>query len=432
MPISKMHVGIVHYAAPPGVGGVELTMYHHARLLTSLGHQVTIVAGQGEPVQPGVTFRQEPLATSRGELITELNAQLNAGLIPANFEALVSQIQTALPNHLRGCDVVIGHNLFTLHKNLALTTAVYRLTQAGHQGPPWVAWHHDFAWLRPQYQADLHPGEPWELLRYPWPGVRHVTVSQAQQADLAKLYHLPLEAIHVVSPGVEPLEFFRSEETVIELVQQWHLLDADCIFLLPARLTRRKNIELALHWLAAVRAESSWDARLIITGPPGPHNPANAAYLSSLLVTRKELGLEQAVHFVYAARGEGERLLLSDAALANLYQIADAMFFPSKQEGFGIPILEAGLVRLPIFATDLPPFRESAGPEATLFPLQAQPDQVARTIIKTLQTDRAFQLRRRVLANFTWQRIVTDRIVPLLREAIAGATAQPDTVTGGI
>ena len=267
-----MHVGIVHYAALPVVGGVELTIYHHARVLTTLGHQVTVVAGQGEAVQPGVTFRSEPLAGSRGELIGKLNSQLAAGNIPANFKTLVSQTRTALLNHLSHCDVVIGHNLFTLHKNLALTKAVYQLTQT-NQGPPWIAWHHDFAWLRPQYMSDLHPGDPWELLRRPWPGVSHVTVSQAQQADLARLYNLPLEAISVVPPGVEALDFWRTEGIVAELARHWQLLDADCIFLLPARITRRKNIELGLHWLAAVRAESGWDARLIVTGPPGPHKP---------------------------------------------------------------------------------------------------------------------------------------------------------------
>jgi len=42
-----MHVGIVHYAAPPVVGGVELTIYHHTRVLLAEGHQVTVVAGRG-------------------------------------------------------------------------------------------------------------------------------------------------------------------------------------------------------------------------------------------------------------------------------------------------------------------------------------------------------------------------------------------------
>lgn len=413
-----MHVGIVHYAAPPVVGGVELTIFHHARILTEMGHQVTIVAGRGDAVQPGVAYIDEPLAGSRGEMIGSVVKMLAVGKIPANFEELVSQTQAAMLQHLNHCDVVIGHNFFTLHKNQVLTTAVYRLSQS-KQGPPWIAWHHDFAWLRPQYQGELFPNEPWELLKRPWPGICHVTVSHAQQADLARLYDIPVEEITVVPPGVEPIEFYRCPEKVIQLIRQWNLLQAECVFLLPARVTRRKNLELGLHWLAAVREKTGWDARLIITGPPGPHNSANAAYLDSLLAMRATLELDEAVHFVYQAKGPNTQLLLDDDELASLYQVADAMFFPSRQEGFGIPILEAGLARLPIFATDLLPFRESAGHHATLFPIDTSPEKVAVTIKTSLKDNRAFQLRRRMLTSFTWQGIVQNKILPLLTKVIA-------------
>lgn len=414
-----MQIGILHYAAPPTVGGVELTIFHHARILTALGHQVTVVAGQGDAFLPQVTYKAEPLAGSRSEAIIAAGRSLAKGHHPANFESLISQTKTALLTHLGHCDVVIGHNLFTLHKNLILTTAVYRLIQTG-EGPPWVAWHHDFAWLRPQYQPELHPGEPWELLRRPWPGVCHVTVSEAQQADLARLYGLPLEAITVISPGIEPTDFYRSSPIVKQLLQKWNLLEADCVFLLPARITRRKNIELGLRWLAAIRDCSGWDARLVVTGPPGPHNPTNAAYLEQLLGLSRELQLEEAVHFAYqASENSDQPLLLTDGEVAEFYQLADALLFPSRQEGFGIPILEAALVRLPIFATDLPPFRESAGPWATLFAAETPPPEVAQVIVEKLETDQAFQLRQHTLTRYTWQSIVETKMLPLLAQVIS-------------
>lgn len=416
-----MHVGIIHYAAPPVVGGVELTIFHHARTLTALGHQVTVVAGHGDAVQPGVTFIREPLAGSRGEPITAVTKELVSGRIPANFDALVQQTVAVLLAHFATCDVIIGHNFFTLHKNQVLTSAVHQLVQ-NRQGPPWVAWHHDFAWLRPQYQPELHPGEPWELLRRPWPGLRHVTVSQAQRTELAQLYNLPAADITVISPGVEPLDFYRSLPKISQLVDRWQLLEADCVFLLPARITRRKNIELGLRWLAAIRQVSGWDTRLVITGPPGPHNPTNAAYLAQLQALQTELNLQAAVHFVYAAGESNAPLLLDDAELANLFQIADALLFPSKQEGFGIPVLEAGLARLPIFATDLPPFHESTGPYATLFKLDMPPQAVAKTIMGSLKGNPAFQLRRRVLNNFTWTGIAKNTILPLLEQVITGTS----------
>jgi glycosyltransferase involved in cell wall biosynthesis len=414
-----VHVGIVHYAAPPLVGGVELTIFHHTRVLLALGHRVTVVAGRGEAFTPGVIYQAESLAGSTAVEILEAGRALARGELPSNFESLVARTQAALLEHLQLCDVVIGHNLFTLHKNLILTTAVYRLTQAS-AGPPWVAWHHDFAWLRPQYQPELHPGDPWELLRRPWPGVRHVTVSEAQRADLARLYGLPAAEITVVPPGVEPVEFYRCSAKVARLAAAWDLWQADCLFLLPARITRRKNIELGLRWLAAVREQSGWDARLIVTGPPGPHNPTNAAYLEQLLALRHELGLDDAAHFVYQAQGsDAATLLLTDEEIASFYQIADALIFSSRQEGFGIPILEAGLVRLPIFATDLLPFRESAGQQAHLFTPDTPPPQVARIIVETLARDRAFQLRRRILARYTWRGLVETSMLPLLTSVVA-------------
>lgn len=411
-----MHVGMIHYAAPPVVGGVELTIYHHARVLTNLGHRVTIVAGQGAAVQPGVIFHADPLVGSRGTLIDPVNAALTAGVIPENFEPLVQQTQTALLDYFGGCDVVIGHNFFTLHKNLVLTSAVYRLSQK-RSGPPWVAWHHDFAWLRPQYQPELHPGEPWDLLRRSWPGVFQVTVSEAQHLNLVQLTNLPPDEISVISPGVEPLAFYRSLTTIRQLVDRWNLLEADCVFLLPARITRRKNIELGLHWLAAVRRLSGWDARLVVTGPPGPHNPTNVAYLASLETLQKELQLDDAVHFVHTAGYTKAPLLLSEEELADLYQIADAMIFPSKQEGFSIPILEAEPARLPIFATDQPSFRKVPGSRAILFSVETSPDRVGCKIIEFLQADDAFQLRRRVLAKYTWLGITKNQILPLLQKA---------------
>ena len=404
-----MRIGMVHYAGPPFVGGVELTIFHHARILLALGHEVVVVAGRGEACLPGMVFHHVPQVGSRGARIEALNAALARGDIPDDFEPLVAEIREALRTTLHGCDVVIGHNFFTLHKNLALTTAVYRMVLAG-EGPPWIAWHHDFAWLRPQYLPELHPGEPWELLRRPWPGVRHVTVSAAQRTDLARLYGVDEARIAVVPPGVEPSTLWRLPPRIATLVEQWGLWRADVVFLLPARITRRKQIERALEWLAALRAHTGEDARLIVTGPPGPHNPANQAYFQELLALRARLGITEAAHFAYEAGVEP-----TDEEVAALYQVADALMFTSKQEGFGIPVLEAGLLRLPIFATDLPPFHESVAPDACLFAPETPPEQVAAEIAEALRNDRALRLRKRMLREFTWRRIVEDRLLPLVQ-----------------
>ncbi len=401
-----MNIGILHYAAPPGVGGVEQTIYYHARELTRAGHHVRVLAGVGEPFDPQVELVLAPEFGSTGPEVLAVKKELDRGEVTETFHSLRRRCLERLREALAGVETLIVHNVLTLHKNLPLTAALYELSGAGH--PLLVGWHHDLAWEDPRYGQDLFAGYPWDLLRRPWPGVRHVTVSLPQRDRLAALYGLDPREIAVVPPGVDAARFFRWTETTRGLVGKLGLLEAGLLLLLPARLTRRKNVEMALRVLAELRHDGS-DARLVVTGPPGPHNPANQAYLESLLALRRELGLEQAAHLLYELG-----ITPDDESMADLYSLADALLFPSAQEGFGIPVLEAGLARLPAFCSDIPALRETGRSEASFFSLQDDPAHVARLIRDRLGNDPAHGLFRRVLEEYQWERIVRRQILPLL------------------
>ena len=58
-------MALLHYAAPPVVGGVESVLGHHARLMADAGHQVRVVAGRGEQMDARIPFVHLPLADSR-------------------------------------------------------------------------------------------------------------------------------------------------------------------------------------------------------------------------------------------------------------------------------------------------------------------------------------------------------------------------------
>jgi glycosyltransferase involved in cell wall biosynthesis len=308
--------------------------------------------------------------------------------------------------------VCIVHNAITLHKNLPLTAALRLLADEG--ATHFIAWCHDFAWQDALYTPDLHPGQPWDLLRTPWPGVRYVVVSAHQRERLAALLGLPKDQIEVVNPGVD-LDFLKLEPTTRSLLEKLDLLAADPLMLLPARITRRKNIEFAVRVTAALTRHKP-QATLVITGPPGPHNPSNVAYLEALQALREELSVTARVHFLYE-QGDGDQPLhVSDAMMADLYHLADLLLFPSHREGFGIPVLEAGLVRLPVFAAHIPSVQESAGDLAHLFDPEGDPTAAAEAIAAYLASNRAYQLRRRVLGQFTWQAILECHLLPLVQE----------------
>jgi hypothetical protein len=72
-------VGLLHYTAPPVVGGVEQVLGEHARLLAEAGHAVQIVAGRGGEPDPRIEFLRVPRADTRHPEIVRLQSYLAEG-----------------------------------------------------------------------------------------------------------------------------------------------------------------------------------------------------------------------------------------------------------------------------------------------------------------------------------------------------------------
>ncbi len=90
----------------------------------------------------------------------------------------------------------------------------------------------------------------------------------------------------------------------------------------------------------------------------------------------------------------------------------------SKEEGFGIPILEAGLSRLPIFCSDIAPLRALAENYATLFSLKDSPQDIAAKMIEKLKSDPYYSFRAKVKREYTWEAIYTHKIAPLIKDVL--------------
>jgi glycosyltransferase involved in cell wall biosynthesis len=271
-------------------------------------------------------------------------------------------------------------------------------------------WHHDLAWTTERYRNQLHQGYPWNLLSHDWPGVTQVVVSRHRQTELAALFGISKERIHVVPNGIDANQFFKLDEFTINLVIQHQLLQALPLFLLPVRITPRKNIETALRIVHELRSRFP-NIKMIVSGPPGPHNPANQQYFSMLRSLRGELGLDQAVLFLAEITDE----YLPDPVIFDLYRLADALILPSREEGFGIPLLEAGLAGMPVFCSSIPSLRELGDEAVTYFPPDEDPSTIANLIYSHLKFNRSFELKMKVRKEYTWERIYQEKIAPLLR-----------------
>jgi glycosyltransferase involved in cell wall biosynthesis len=405
-----MRIALLHYSSPPIVGGVESVLAHHARLMTNAGHEVTILTGRGEVFEKRIQVRVLSRLDSRHPEVMEVKGFLDAGKRTPAFDELREKIKKELLGELENCEVLIAHNVASLHKNLPLTAVLHEAYKiAGF--PHLILWHHDLAWTTPRYRAELYDGYPWDLLRTHWEGVTQVVVSELRRRELVQLLGIAADSIRVVPNGVDINAFFKFEAQTMELVERLNLLDADPLFLLPVRLTPRKNVELALRVLAELRNVYP-QAMLLVTGPEGPHNPNNKAYKQKLFRLRDELQLLGAAHFL----AEVTSAFMPDSVIADFYRLADALLFPSQEEGFGIPLVEAAFSRMPVFCADIPVLRELGGEDVAYFAPDANPLEVAKQVWVRMEAESTSRWGRRAKREYAWEQIYSRHIAPLIEE----------------
>ncbi|MDQ6709387.1 MAG: glycosyltransferase family 4 protein [Candidatus Dormibacteraeota bacterium] len=410
-------IGLLHYTCPPVIGGVETILYEQARRLSARGYPVTILSGRGGPLPSPTTIqlRLIPELDSKHPEVTATRDALDRGEIPSGFEALRSCLRERLAPELGALDVLIVHNAFGLHFNLALTSVLWDL--ADEPAARMIAWYHDLSWVNPLYKPIMHPGEPWSYLRRQHPRITPVFISAQRRQEWQALTNTVQPPETVIPNGIDPFGLLRIGPATRTLIDRFQLDQVDAVLLAPVRITRRKNLEWAIEAAAAIKA-SGRTVRLLITGPPGPHNPRAQDYVEELKALTARRGLEESVCFLFEQQPPGAQgdYAVDAATLSDLYMLSDVVTLPSTSEGFGLPLAEAAIFRTPVVCSDLAVFREVAPSGPRYVPTEAGPAGFSQAVLSALDSDEA-RLRRRVMREYAWDTIIQQRLEPLLTRA---------------
>lgn len=376
---------------------MEAIVGAHARLLREAGHDVLVVTGRGD----GVVI---PEVDSRHPDVEALYDRLGRGEPSGEaFSDLRSRLTATLRPVLRDRDVVVAHNVLTMPFNLPLAAALVELGRL-------LAWTHDAAWLNARYRDWQRPGAPYDIMGGPQPRVRYACVSEVRRRELSEL---GIDAA-LVPNGIDEDAFLGVDAATRRLLADAGAEGADPLVLVPLRVTRRKRLELALGAAAHLLPRHP-GLRMVVTGPLGPHSADNRAYWSELRAQRSELGLDGVVAFLHEQAPDGPHPV-SELNIAQLYRLADAVLMPSESEGFGLPVIEAALARVPLACTDLPVLREAGAPDRHLFRPEAGAEGVAAALDSALAEPLSAE-RRAVRGRSTW-RALTPEIERVIREVM--------------
>jgi glycosyltransferase involved in cell wall biosynthesis len=169
-----------------------------------------------------------------------------------------------------------------------------------------------------------------------------VAISECTRRDIAELGGVPEDKIEVIYQSCAPRFSPDIAPGVNERVQQAYHLPQRYI-LGVGSIEERKNMLLAakaLLWLPE-------DISLVLVGKA-------TKYTSRILDFAKR---EQLSHRIITLHG------VPDDDLPSIYSMAEAFVYPSRYEGFGIPIIEAIRMNLPVVACTGSCLEEAGGPD---------------------------------------------------------------------
>ncbi len=233
-----------------------------------------------------------------------------------------------------------------------------------------------------------------------------LTCSEYAKQTIVGHYGVAPEKVQAVYPGVE--DDFRRPPSASAIASFRRLGLPERYFFLPANYWPHKNHVSLLKALQRVHAAGMSDIQLVFTGAAGPDRDRVAGEI-------QRLGLTGSVRLLdYQPRG----------VLPEIYRHSRGLVFATQHEGFGIPVLEAMSLGVPVITSRGGATEEVAAGAAFLVEAK-DPASIAESM-ERLAGDRGLSEElarkgRQRAADFAWKKSTSEVLRTFERIAREGA-----------
>ena len=400
MPFRPLRIALISEHASPlavigGVdaGGQNIYVRNVARCLAQAGHQVDVLTRRDDPgllatvdVRPGMRVLHLPAGPPRFVPKEQLLQHM-----PAFADAARELFQNSVDYDIVHANFfmsgLVGLRLKELFGvPLAMTFHALGLVRQEHQGPD-----------------DGFPPMRVEIERCIVRNADRLIAECPQDAlDLRRLYGARRDSISTVPCGVDPAEFPLTCRATAR--RALGLRDDEFVILQLGRMVPRKGVDNVIRALALLPRELR--ARVLVVGGESPDpDPKLTPEIGRLQALADALGVGARVTFT----GQRRRQDLPDC-----YGAADVFVTTPWYEPFGITPLEAMACGVPVVGSAVGGIKHSVVDGVTGF--LVPPRHPAALAERLRQLHASPWLRqamgrsgvRRVLANFTWDRVAAD------------------------
>lgn len=195
---------------------------------------------------------------------------------------------------------------------------------------------------------------------------RVLAISEFSRQEIVSWVSMDIDAIPI---SLEAADTSFSESLSGEFIAErvmTLLHSAEPYLLVVANTYPHKNVETAIRAFSEIADQIPH--RLVLLGKPRRGEPAVAAALAESAVRDRIVRIQQ----------------VSKTDLVALYQGSDLLVFPSKYEGFGLPVLEAMRAGIPVVSTRMGSIPEVGG-DAIEYADADSPHELGQAIVRMTQ-----------------------------------------------